>query len=185
MADADDASARPWEALTDSIADALLRGQTLRSQTKSYFERLAHAARELPVLEQLSLSTPEGFAYYALHPLAYADVLQQISVPKNNLVMVGIRSIGTTLSSAAAAAARHRGMQAWRLTVRPQGHPYNRNTELLPRQLAFVQNAVSSGATFTIVDEGPGLSGSSFLSVAEALERAGVPHEKDFTAQQP
>src|SRR6185369_10587018 len=101
MADADDASVRPLEALTDSIADALLR-----SQTKSYFDRLAHAARELPVLEQLSLSTPEGFAYYALHPLAYADVLQQISVPKNNLVMVGIRSIGTTLSSAAAAAAR-------------------------------------------------------------------------------
>jgi hypothetical protein len=173
MADADDASVRPLEAFTDSIADALLRGQT-----KSYFDRLAHAARELPVLEQLSLSTPEGFAYYALHPLAYADVLQQISVPKNNLVMVGIRSIGTTLSSAAAAAARRRGMQAWRLTVRPQGHPYNRNTELLPPQLTFVQNAVSSGATFTIVDEGPGLSGSSFLSVAEALERAGVPHEK-------
>src|SRR4029077_13820627 len=42
----------------------------------------------------------------------------------------------------------------------------------------IVKSAVSSGALFLIVDEGPGLSGSSFLSVAEALERAGTPREK-------
>ena len=34
------------------------------------------------------------------------------------------------------------------------------------------------GASFIVVDEGPGLSGSSFLAVAEALERAGVQTEK-------
>jgi hypothetical protein len=37
---------------------------------------------------------------------------------------------------------------------------------------------MSLGASVAVVDEGPGLSGSSFLAVAEALERAGVPVEK-------
>jgi len=35
----------------------------------------------------------------------------------------GIRSIGTTLSAMAAAAARARGISVERITVRPQGHP--------------------------------------------------------------
>ena len=77
-----------------------------------------------------------------------------------------------------AAAARLRGMQAERITVRPQGHPYNRRAEFSRGQLCVIKYAVSSGATFAIVDEGPGLSGSSFLSVAEALEQAGAPREK-------
>ncbi|MBZ5505424.1 MAG: hypothetical protein LAO78_08050 [Acidobacteriia bacterium] len=173
MADADDESARPVEVLTDRIADALLLGEAV-----SDFEILGRAARGVPIREQLSISTPEGFAYYALHPLAYAEVLSHVSLSTNNLIIVGIRSIGTTLSAVTAAAARFHGMQVQRITVRPQGHPYNRHTELLPRLLAIVQKAVSSGATFAIVDEGPGLSGSSFLSVAEALERAGAPRER-------
>ena len=93
-------------------------------------------------------------------------------------MVVGIRTIGTTLSAVTAAAARLRGMQVQRITVRPQGHPYNRRSEFSAGQLAIVKDAVSSGATFAIVDEGPGLSGSSFLSVAEALEQAGAPREK-------
>jgi len=170
MADADDNAARPVERLTDRIAEALLGGEATLD-----FESLAGA---IPVLEQLSISTPEGFAYYALHPLAYAEALRQFPISTNNLIIVGIRSIGTTLSAVVAAAARSRGVQVQRITVRPQGHPYNRHTELLPRQMAMVQNAVSSGALFLIVDEGPGLSGSSFLSVAEGLERAGARREK-------
>jgi hypothetical protein len=173
MADADDDAARAVERLTDRIAEALLGGEAMLD-----FESLADAARDVPVIEQLSISTPEGFAYYALHPLAYADVLRQSFISTNNLMVVGIRSIGTTLSAVVAAAARLCGIQAQRITVRPQGHPYNRYTNLLPRQLGIVQSAVSSGALFLIVDEGPGLSGSSFLSVAEALERAGAPREK-------
>jgi hypothetical protein len=128
-------------------------------------------------LEQLSISTPEGFAYYALHPFAYADVIQQISAC-DRLLVVGIRSIGTTLSAVAAAAARARGIVVERITVRPQGHPYNRIAEFNAEQMDAVWNALSRGASFAVVDEGPGLSGSSFLAVAEALERAGAPPEK-------
>ncbi|MGB8130137.1 MAG: hypothetical protein WCG81_10125 [Candidatus Angelobacter sp.] len=179
VADCDSKSARSCELVTDQIADALLAGErAARFRPEfSQFHSLLDAARDLPVVEQLSISAPEGFAYYALHPLAYADVVQRI--PEcDHLLVVGIRSIGTTLSAVAAAAARARGIQAERITVRPQGHPYNRTAEFTAKQMAAVQIAVSSGASFAVVDEGPGLSGSSFIAVAEALERAGAPVEK-------
>lgn len=182
MADSDPQAARPCELLTDGIANALLASEQV-SLFDPEFQRpdldfLINAARALPVFEQLSISTPEGFAYYALHPLVYADVIRQLPACAH-LLVVGIRSIGTTLSSvAAAAAARARGIVAERITVRPQGHPYNRTVEFTTEQMDAVCRAVSCGASFAVVDEGPGLSGSSFLAVAEALERAGASVEK-------
>jgi hypothetical protein len=94
------------------------------------------------------------------------------------LLIVGIRSIGTTLSAVMAAAARRREIKTERLTVRPQGHPYNRTAKFSARQLSAIKQYASFGATFAVVDEGPGLSGSSFLAVAEALEQAGAPREQ-------
>ncbi len=183
VADCDPEAARSCELLTDQLANALLAGKstspTNRDSQKSDFHSLLDAVRTLPVFDQLSLSISEGFAYYALHPLAYADVIQQIPAC-DRLLVVGIRSIGTTLSAVAAAAARSRGISAERITVRPQGHPYNRTAEFTAEQADAVTRAVSCGANFAVVDEGPGLSGSSFLAVAEALERAGAAREKIF-----
>jgi hypothetical protein len=175
-------AANSCERLTDQIADALLTGESAASinpdfQRPDLQSLLLNFARALPACEQLSISTPEGFAYYALHPLAYADIIRQIPVCEH-LLVVGIRSIGTTLSAVAAASARARGISAERITVRPQGHPYNRTAEFPAEQMAAVRRAVCMGASFAVVDEGPGLSGSSFLAVAEALERVGAPTEK-------
>jgi hypothetical protein len=188
LADARAESGHSTEVLTDRIADALLHGERGRQVQPSNahsasfqnltFQTLLNAARDIPAIEQLNIATPEGFAYYALHPLAYVDVLEQICGPDDHLLVVGIRSIGTTLSAVMAAATRLRGMKAERFTVRPQGHPYNRTAEFSQRQLAAIKQSVSLGATFAVVDEGPGLSGSSFLAVAEALELAGAPREK-------
>ena len=193
LADADGEGAHSAELLTDRIADALLQAerwggcqssdfQTSNSYSANFqgisFQILLDAAQGLPAIEQLSIATPEGFAYYALHPLAYADVLDQVCGPEAPLLVVGIRSIGTTLSAVMAAAARRPGRKIDRLTVRPQGHPYNRSAEFSARQLAAIDQYISFGGTFAVVDEGPGLSGSSFLAVAEALERAGAPREK-------
>jgi len=192
LADADGEGAHPAELLTDRIADALIEAgpwggylssdfQTSKSPSAHFqnvsFQTLLDAAQD-PAIEQLSIATPEGFAYYALHPLAYADVLEQVCWPVAPLLIAGIRSIGTTLSAVMAAAARRQGRKIDRLTVRPQGHPYNRRAELSAQQLAAIDQHASWGATFAVVDEGPGLSGSSFLAVAEALERAGAPREK-------
>lgn len=181
IADACPKAANSYERFTDQIADALFIGESAAPINSDFqtpaFQSLLNAARALPVFEQLSISTPEGFAYYALHPLAYADVMRQIPAC-DRLLVVGIRSIGTTLSAVAAAAARTCGFAAERITVRPQGHPYNRTLDFTPEQLAAISRAVLRGASFAVVDEGPGLSGSSFLAVAEALERAGAPTEK-------
>ncbi len=178
-ADGDGEVARCCELLSDRVADALLLVAAAHRPdcVKPDFQNLLDIARSLPTLKQLSLSIPEGFAYYALHPLAYADVMEEIPACKS-LLVVGIRSIGTTLSAIAAASARARGLKVERITVRPQGHPYNRTADFTTEQIAAVSRAISSGANFVVVDEGPGLSGSSFLAVAEALERAGAPAGK-------
>src|SRR5438309_2307656 len=178
VADAYPEAANTCERFTDQIADALLIRESAASTNPDFqkpdFQSLLNSARALPAYEQLSISTPEGFAYYALHPLAYADQIPACE----RLLVVGIRSIGTTLSAIAAASARARGIITERITVRPEGHPYNRSAEFTAEQMAAVSRAVSMGASFAVVDEGPGLSGSSFLAVAEALERAGASTEK-------
>jgi hypothetical protein len=172
-ADALPAGVPPFATLTDCLAESLLRGSLPGS-----FPKIKAAAASAPAPDRTHLSTPEGFAYYALHPLAYADVLDKLPELPQTLLVVGIRSIGTTLSAITAAAARLRGRAAARMTVRPAGHPYNRRTEFTSGELDTVREAVSSGASLLVVDEGPGLSGSSLVSVAEALENAGAAPEK-------
>jgi hypothetical protein len=126
-------------------------------------------ASELP--DSLSVTAPEGFAYYALDPLCYADLVREFR--ERPAFVVGIRSIGTALSAVCAAA-----LACERITVRPIGHPYDREFRLDPQQRACIREALARDAQFFVVDEGPGLSGSSFLSTAEALERAGVARER-------
>ncbi len=169
-ADAGGVHALPFAELTDALAEALLR-----RQLSSTFQKFRDAAQAASVPEAAELSAPEGFAYYALHPLAYAEVLDKLPPLPESVVVIGIRSIGTTLSAVTSTAARHRGVKATRITVRPSGHPYDRKTEFSPAERRLIQEAAAGGAQFLVVDEGPGLSGSTFLSVAEALEAAGVP----------
>jgi hypothetical protein len=125
--------------------------------------------------EQVTISAPEGFAYYALHPLRYAEMADALPLPSSNVAVVGIRSIGTTLSAVVAAALRRRGLAAERITVRPQGHPFDRRTEFNFGHRLWLAGQRARRAEFLVVDEGPGLSGSSFLSVGDALLQAGVP----------
>lgn len=163
----------PFARITDFLAEILLS-----SGAHSNIEQVQTSVESLVVPDELTISTPEGFAYYGLHPLAFADVLGSAPISSHKVVVIGIRSIGTTLSAVTRAAARKRGKQAIRMTVRPGGHPYNRVTQFTEQQLEAIQNALSEAAEFLVVDEGPGLSGSSFISVAEALVAAGVSAEK-------
>jgi hypothetical protein len=173
VADADNALAQAFGPLTDCLAEVLLHpGLSLDAVS------LARSLSEASVPDEVSVSPPEGFAYYALHPLAFAKAMGQIPTAGDSVLVLGIRSIGTTLSAVTAAAARKRGMRAQRITVRPVGHPYNRRVQFSAKQLDLIRRAASSGAVFVVVDEGPGLSGSSFLSVAEALSEAGARRER-------
>ncbi|HEY6968644.1 MAG TPA: hypothetical protein VJA94_05550 [Candidatus Angelobacter sp.] len=163
----------PFPTVTDALATALVSSTPVPNRNQ-----LLETLDATHVPERLTLAVPEGFAYYALHPLAFAGVLDRISPLPQQALIIGIRSIGATLSAVSAAALRVRGLHAERTTIRPKGHPYNRSADLSPQQGALVKSYAAANANFLIVDEGPGLSGSSFLSVAEALTTVGVPAEK-------
>lgn len=156
-------------AFTDACADAWWRGADWdRSGWQRRLELLA-----LP--EVLGLKRPEGYAYYALDPAAYARAALLLAPSSGSALVVGIRSIGASLSAFACAALRERGLAVERITVRPWGHPWDRQSSFDAPELRGAR--ASQGPCF-VVDEGPGLSGSTFLAVGEALELAGVARER-------
>ncbi|WP_437895482.1 hypothetical protein [Sorangium sp. So ce124] len=178
--------------LTDDLAAALIDGNDAGALAIADGETSDHGqpdvwprpARRLATPEALmavevpatvSTSPPEGFSFYALHPLDFARLAERLASPPAPVRVLGIRSIGTTLSAVTAAALRRQGIRAGRITVRPSGHPYDRRVELDTGQLRWVEDGIAEGARFWVVDEGPGLSGSSFLAAGDSLVRAGVP----------
>lgn len=129
----------------------------------------------------VEVSTPEGFAFYGLFPETYVDATAKLvrSLQPSRVIVIGIRSIGTTLSAAVAGALRRSGIAVERLTVRPRGHPFDREVRLgeqLTRRLH--EAAARTDVSFAIVDEGPGLSGSSFASVIRQLSALGVSEDR-------
>ena len=156
--------------LTDQLALALVEPSSPRL---SSLELESLAAAEVP--ERLLVSTPEGFCYYALHPLDYTDLLNRHRIEAPVAAVVGIRSIGATLSAVVRAWFELHGTRAYRITVRPAGPPFDRTLSLSEGDRRWVRSRIQQGASFLVVDEGPGLSGSSFLAVAESLVQAGVP----------
>ncbi|EIM24978.1 hypothetical protein [Microvirga lotononidis] len=112
----------------------------------------------------------EGYAFYALYPENYLEAARASGLGPDTQV-IGIRSIGTGLGALVAAAL---GASA-PLTLRPTGHPFRREVNV-DRPLA--KSLAKQAGAFAIVDEGPGLSGSSFGAVADWLEEAGVPRQR-------
>ncbi|MGE5756940.1 MAG: hypothetical protein ACM35G_14705, partial [Planctomycetaceae bacterium] len=150
-------------ALTVEAAQAPLPLARLRAA----IGRLARLA--LPA--SVTIRVPEGFAFYALDPALYAGAARDFraasSIPP---VVVGVRSIGATLAAVVAVGAGARDLP---VTVRPVGHPFRRVVRIGPTLGARLL-AYPAEAHFAIVDEGPGLSGSSLGSVADWLEGHGI-----------
>jgi hypothetical protein len=114
---------------------------------------------------------PEGYAFYALYPESYVEAAARSGLGPDTQV-IGIRSIGAGLSALVAAALGTRPA----LTVRPVCHPFQREVKVDP---AFTEMLAQKPDTaFAIVDEGPGLSGSSFGAVADWLEAAGISRDR-------
>ncbi len=166
--------------LTDLLAEAVVHCDA--SQHPQHGQLLGRAGLQIvdavSTSGTLTIATPEGFAYYELHPLDYADLVARLQLDTPSGFVVGIRSIGTTLSAMAAAKLRSLGIPADRTTVRPTGHPYDRRCAFNAAQRQMIARANSDNTAYLICDEGPGRSGSTFLSVAEALEREGVARER-------
>ena len=144
----------------------------------SQFRQQIISLRAKPLPRTFRASVPEGFAYYALYPELYFESARRFAEeysPKLAAV-IGIRSIGTTLSAAVAAVLRESGCHAPTWTVRPRGHPFDRSLAV-SAGLEGCWKALA-GAWFLVVDEGPGLSGSSLASVAKYLTGLGIPEER-------
>jgi len=170
VADANSSVLWAAQEITDALALALL-GQC---DAMPKIPTLLAALHEGDLPARILISPAEGFAYYALHPKDFAQLALNCDVT-GNCAVLGIRSIGTTLSAITLAALRSRGCAVERITVRPVGHPYQRQTTFTTQQLEWLKRKHSLPTHFIVTDEGPGRSGSSFLSVGEALEKQGVP----------
>ncbi len=132
---------------------------------------LRAAIQALPIPDvSLDVRYPEGFAHYALYPEAYWSAARCLA-PRPDALVIGLRSIGTTLAATVAAALG----TGTAVTVRPVGHPFQRSLKLSPALAACW--AEQPGRLHAVVDEGPGLSGSSFGAVADRLEALGVAQE--------
>jgi hypothetical protein len=163
LADAQHPGEEQLACITDGLAANLVGERTAPSPVSL----LAHLPAGVP--QTLHISPPEGFAYYALHPRDMAILAAEAPSRAYHVAVVGVRTIGVTLSAVVAAELRKRGKHARRITVRPDGHPYDRRAVFSDEQKRFLCQYRNANADFLIADEGPGMSGSSFLSVADAL----------------
>ncbi|HLI82457.1 MAG TPA: hypothetical protein VKV17_00995 [Bryobacteraceae bacterium] len=127
--------------------------------------------------EEIEISVPEGFAYYALDPELYERAAARFVKAERpqRVAVIGIRAIGTTLSAIVARRLRESGCAVARWTVRPRGHPWNRELRI---DQALAQAWRAWPGLFAVVDEGPGLSGSSFAAVSACLESLGIAPER-------
>lgn len=127
--------------------------------------------------EQITVKIPEGFEFYALYPEQYCLAALEWhrenlpTAPDFRVLVAGVRSIGTTLSAVVAATLAAADWKTSRITVRPHGPPFARATTLPVGIAGCARRAI-------VVDEGPGLSGSSMASVAWALEKNGFAPEQ-------
>ncbi|WP_315927034.1 hypothetical protein [Mesorhizobium sp. SP-1A] len=109
--------------------------------------------------------TGEGYAHYGLYPESYLAAARSSGLGPDTCV-IGIRSVGVSLAALVACALGARVP----FSVRPVGHPFDREIRAAPDLLAEADRL----GDFAVVDEGPGLSGSSFASVAKWLVAQGV-----------
>lgn len=127
------------------------------------------AALALPA--EVATRTGEGYAFYAVYPEGFLEAAGRAGFDRPPTV-IGLRSIGTGLAAMVAAAT---GAEP-PITLRPSGHPFRREIRLSPALEAHLR-ARASGR-FAVVDEGPGLSGSSMGAVGDLLQRLGVPEDR-------
>lgn len=140
------------------------------SLMKSVLGELSEA--ELP--ERLCLREPEGYAHYGLYPETYLEAAKKFFAASRpeRIVCIGLRSIGTSLAAVVAAALEARGCAVTSFTMRPRGDPFSRSVLLTPEFAQTLRRL--SDRYFLVIDEGPGMSGSSICAAAEALAGLGI-----------
>lgn len=168
--DLDPQTGEAAQVVTDAIAEAFVAAWHHDPDMVRMVNRAASLSEqsEFPARE-LRVKLPEGFANYALYPEQYigsAEKWMRANRAGGVVTVIGLRSIGTGLSAVVAAALRRAGYSTRRATTRPRGHPFERRVQDVPAELERAERVL-------IVDEGPGLSGSSMAAAAMAAREVG------------
>lgn len=132
--------------------------------------RRPSALADLPLPARVGVREPEGYAFYAVYPEAYAEAARAVAWPAAPFV-IGLRSIGLGLAAQVAEASAAAAM----VSLRPTGPPFRRTLRLAEPLRARL---AAHPGPFAIVDEGPGLSGSSFGAALDLLEDLGVARDR-------
>jgi hypothetical protein len=152
-----------------------------RESTRRWWHRFRLALEDIqtPQLpEEVDVVRPEGYAYYSLYPEMYLQAAKRCQAVLGNFpaVCIGLRSIGSSLSAVVAASLTEMGCPVESFTVRPRGHPYARTYRIDPRLAAQMMSRPR--ATFLVIDEGPGISGSSIAGAVRMLHDLGIPDDR-------
>src|SRR3990170_2975879 len=133
----------------------------------------------MPLPWKIKTRVPEGFVHYGLFPEVYIKAAKDFFEEQKprEAVCIGLRSIGTSLSAVVAATLEDMGCKVRSFTFRPKGHPFRRKARLTEQLEAVLEKL---GKPFLIVDEGPGLSGTSFACAAEKISSLGAPDDGIF-----
>ncbi|ACG78505.1 conserved hypothetical protein [Phenylobacterium zucineum HLK1] len=124
----------------------------------------------LALPQTVKAKTAEGHAFYAVYPEAYLEAARAVGWAAPPFVL-GLRSIGLGLAAMVAEGAG----AAEVVSLRPVGPPFRRELRIAPGLRARL---AAHAGPFAVVDEGPGLSGSSFGAVLDLLEGLGVGRER-------
>lgn len=141
-------------------------------------ESLAVLARG-PLPRRIRVMPPEGYVHYALRPIGYSDAARAYRAEvgharASRAVVLGVRSIGTSLSAVVAAELG----STRTLTVRPRGETGARRVAADGAFTARLTRWAARGADVLVVDEGPGATGETLQAVAGWLRTIGVPEER-------
>ena len=173
---------RGVERLTRTCAEALSTAWAGQEQPCSReLATIDGLSRTLGTLGRLPATIPEGYLFYGLFPEPYWRLGQNLGstfAAATPIVVVGIRSIGTSLSAMLAEGLRQAGHPCLRITVRPSGAPFEREVILPAEQARRLRRAAARGAHAVAVDEGPGLSGSSLAATVRTLLAFGFDQDR-------
>jgi hypothetical protein len=132
-----------------------------------------------PLPTRVLVRPPEGYVHYALDPAGYAAAAAAYARAAGaaraaRAIVIGIRSIGTSLSAVVAAAL---GAPAG-VSIRPRGPVGSRRIIATPALEARLTRWLGRGGDVLLVDEGPGATGETLAAAAAWLATLGVGAER-------